>query len=143
MLNISRWKATIIILIAFVVCLCAVPISSRRYGCEVAEMGAAPRRPRLDLQGGSHTAQGRFGRRQEGEARSAARRSARIVRTPEVAHGAAGDPRHDARSARSRKDARLPIRSARALGAGRRLFGASGQRTLEVVNAGGGLIHSR
>jgi len=90
MLNITAGRRQSSFLIAFV-CLCAVRISLRRYGCEVPKWAQTPRRLRLIWQGGSHIQLRSINAvRRRGRSAAATKRAHR-ARRPSVAHGAAGD----------------------------------------------------
>src|SRR3954465_14083212 len=144
MLYFTRWKALAIILTALVVCLCAVP----NFFPE-AKVKSWPKWAQrhlvlgLDLQGGSHLLleidSGAVKKDKLDQVRDDVRRALRDARI-----GYTGlNVRNDAVEVRISKETDLP----NALGKLRELsqplgglLGSSGQRSLEVNDAGGGLI---
>ncbi len=144
MLYFTRWKALAIILTALVVCLCAVP----NFFPE-AKVKSWPKWAQrhlvlgLDLQGGSHLLleidSNAVKKDKLDQVRDDVRRALRDARI-----GYTGlNVRNDAVEVRISKDTDLPTALAKLrelsqpLGG---LLGSSGQRSLEVSDAGGGLI---
>src|SRR3954449_1084764 len=144
MLYFTRWKALAIILTALVVCLCAVP----NFFPE-AKVKSWPKWAQrhlvlgLDLQGGSHLLleidSNAVKKDKLDQVRDDVRRALRDARIGYTGLNA----RNDAVEVRISKDTDLPT----ALGKLRELsqplgglLGSSGQRSLEVSDAGGGLI---
>ena len=144
MLYFTRWKALAIILTALVVCLCAVPNFFPEVDRQdLAGMGAAPSGARPRSAGRLLSpARGRFQLRQEGEARPGPRRRApRRCARPRSAIPASPS-RPDSVEVRVKdtdlQNALTKLRElSQPLGG---LLGSSGQRSLEVSDAGGGLI---
>ncbi|MDP2330250.1 MAG: protein translocase subunit SecD [Reyranella sp.] len=144
MLYFSRWKALAIILTTLVVCLCAVP----NFFPE-AQVKTWPRWAQrhlvlgLDLQGGSHILlevdANSVKKDRLDQIRDDVRRSLRDAKIPYTGLAV----RNDAVEVRVTREADLPTaltklrELSQPLGG---LLGSSGQRSLEVADAGGGLI---
>ena len=144
MLYFTRWKALAIILTALVVCLFAVPnFFPRSQGQDVAGVGAAPHRARPRFAGRLvFAARGRLQLREERKARPDARGcAADVARCQDRSTDLV--VRNDAVEVRINKDSDVPAaltklrELSQPLGG---LLGSSGQRSLEVSDASGGLI---
>ena len=146
MLYISRWKMLAILLTTFVVCAFAVPnFFPKEVVQSLAEMGAAPCRARARPAGRlAHPARGRLQRGPQGKGRGAARRRAprgarEQARQPGTPSRSAATPSSSA-SAKAAMPSSLCRSCANCRSRSAGCCSATGQRTVDVVDAGGGLF---
>ena len=146
MLYISRWKALAILATTLVICLFAVPnLLSHKHRAELAEMGAAPRGARARPAGRfASPARSRHRRRPQGEGRAAARRGAqgrcarRKRRTGAARRWCAATASRCASAKATCSNGLTKLRElSQPLGG---LLSATGQRTVDINNVGGGLV---